>query len=79
MLGETSLRVVGLVSDLFREVSEETLYTSENMLRSVRVGGVGGHFSLLFRVSLRCRAWRGVHLRVFSEAIKGGVKTQINF
>ena len=41
MLGETSLGVVGLVSDLFREVSEETLYTSEVTLRSVRVGWVG--------------------------------------
>ena len=40
---ETSSRVVGLVSDLFREVSEETLDTSEATLRSVRVGWVGGN------------------------------------
>ena len=45
MLGETSLGVVGLVSDLFREVSEETLYTSEVTLRSVRVGWVGWKLS----------------------------------
>ena len=39
---ETSLGVVGLVSDLFREASEETSYTSEATLRSDRVGWVGG-------------------------------------
>ena len=38
----------------------ETLYTSEVTLRSVRVGWVGG---ISFRLSLRCRAWSGVHLR----------------
>ena len=60
MLGETSLGVVGLVSDLFREVSEETLYTSEVTLRSDELGGLVGNSS---EVSLRCRAWNGVHLR----------------
>ena len=49
MLGETSLGVVGLVSDLFREVSGETLYTSEVSLRSVRVGWVGGTFFLAIK------------------------------
>ena len=48
---ETSLGVVGLVSDLFREVSEETLYTSEETLRSVRVGWVGGIFQRASEVS----------------------------
>ena len=70
MSSETSLGVVGLVSDLFREVSEETLYTSEETLRSVRVGWVGG---ISFRLSLRCRAWSGVHLRDLLSII-GGVK-----
>ena len=43
MLGETSLRVVGLVSDLFREVSEETLYTSrssEALGEALELGGM---------------------------------------
>ena len=42
---ETSQGVVGLVSDLFREVFGETLYTSEATLRSVRVGWDGGTLS----------------------------------
>ncbi|SVD53585.1 uncharacterized protein METZ01_LOCUS406439 [marine metagenome] len=47
VLGETSSRVVGLVSDLFREVSKGLQYTSEVTLRSVELGGlVGNSFPL---------------------------------
>ena len=45
VLVETSSRVVGLVSDLFREVSKGLQYTSEVTLRSDRVGWEGGTLS----------------------------------
>ena len=62
---ETSQGVVGLVSDLFREVSEETLYTSrssEALGEALELGGM----VVLFPPPGR-------------RALVGGLKTQAAF